>query len=167
MLEILKNYPWTRLSMWIIGVIKRQFFHMATHVFDNCNLLQEIFATDPPRAVIYSLGHGLKHMLTILHTIWRPGLRLSLSIERFLIFLLFYIVIACFPEIKCKKGLLQNAFGIESNKKDCFRTLFKNFIEELTKHESCILRPNCFSRSLFLLRLILSFYCSFMTCLHR
>ena len=40
MLEILNNYPWTRLSVRIIGVIKRQFFHMVTHVFDNndfCN----------------------------------------------------------------------------------------------------------------------------------
>ena len=96
---------------------------MVTHVFDSCNLLQEIFAIDTRRAVLYSLEHGLKHMLTILQTIWRPDLRSFLSTERFLIFLLFYIVIAYFPEIKCKKGLLQNAFGIESNKKtvsECF-----------------------------------------------
>ena len=46
MLEILNNYPWTRLSVRIIGVIKRQFFHMVTHVFDNSNLPQEIFAID-------------------------------------------------------------------------------------------------------------------------
>ena len=26
MLEILSNYPWTTLSVWIIGTIKRQFF---------------------------------------------------------------------------------------------------------------------------------------------
>ena len=38
MLEILDNYPWTRLPVKIIGVIKRQFFHMVTHVFDNSNL---------------------------------------------------------------------------------------------------------------------------------
>ena len=43
MLEILNNYPRTRLSVRIIGVIKRQFFHMVTHVFDNSNLSQEIF----------------------------------------------------------------------------------------------------------------------------
>ena len=35
MLEILNNYPWTRLSVRIIGAIKRQFLHMVTHVFDN------------------------------------------------------------------------------------------------------------------------------------
>ena len=50
-------------------------FHMVTHVFDNSNLSQEIFAIDTWRAVICSLGHGRKHMLTILPTIWRPGLR--------------------------------------------------------------------------------------------
>ena len=48
---------------------------MVTHVFDNnSNLSQEIFAIDTWRAVIFSLGHGRKHMLTILTTIWRPGL---------------------------------------------------------------------------------------------
>ena len=46
MLEILSNYPWTKLSVRIIGAIKRQFFHMVTHVFDNNNLSQEIFAVD-------------------------------------------------------------------------------------------------------------------------
>ena len=59
--------------MRIIGAIKRQFFHMVTH---NSNLSQEIFAIDTWRAVICSLGYGRKHMLTILPTIWRPGLTL-------------------------------------------------------------------------------------------
>ena len=35
---------------------------MVTHVFDNSNLSQEIFAIDAWRAIIYSLGHGRKHM---------------------------------------------------------------------------------------------------------
>ena len=53
-----------QLSVRIIEAIKRQFFfHMATHVFDNSNLSQEIFAIDTWRAVIYALGHGRKHML--------------------------------------------------------------------------------------------------------
>ena len=52
MLEILNNYPWTRLSVRIIGSIKRQFFNMVTHVFDNSNLSQEIFAIDTWRAVM-------------------------------------------------------------------------------------------------------------------
>ena len=43
---------------------------MATHVFDKGNLSQEIFAIDTWGAVICSLGHGRKHMLTILPTIW-------------------------------------------------------------------------------------------------
>ena len=73
MLEILNNYPWTRLSVRIIGVIKTQFFHMVMYVFDNSNLSQEIFAIDTSRAVICSLGHGRKHVLTILPTIRRPG----------------------------------------------------------------------------------------------
>ena len=65
---------------WTLEVIlainlKRQFFHMETHVFDNGNFSQEIFAIDTWRAVICSLGHGRKHMLTNLLTIWRPGLR--------------------------------------------------------------------------------------------
>ena len=50
------------------------FFHMVTHVFDNSNLSQDIFAIDTWRAVICSLGHGRKHMLTILPTIWKRGL---------------------------------------------------------------------------------------------
>ena len=37
------NYSWTKLSVRIIGAIKRQFFHMVTHVFDNSNLSQENF----------------------------------------------------------------------------------------------------------------------------
>ena len=66
MLEISHNCSSARLSVRIIGAIKRQFFHMVTHVFDNSNLSQEIFAIDTWRAVICSLGHGRKHMLTIL-----------------------------------------------------------------------------------------------------
>ena len=46
MLEILNNYPWTRLSMTITGVIKTQFVHMVMYVFDNSNPSQEIFAID-------------------------------------------------------------------------------------------------------------------------
>ena len=48
---------------------------MVTHVFDNSNLSEESFAIDTWRAVKCSLGHGRKHMLTILPTIWRPDLR--------------------------------------------------------------------------------------------
>ena len=40
------------LRMRIIGAIKRQFFYMVTHVFDNRNLSQEIFAIDTWRDVI-------------------------------------------------------------------------------------------------------------------
>ena len=79
MLEIVNNHPLTRLSVRIVGVIKRQFFHIVTHAFDNSNLSQEIFAIDTWGAVICSSGHGRKHMLTILttsalSTIWRLGL---------------------------------------------------------------------------------------------
>ena len=49
---------------------------MVTHVFDNSNLSQEIFAIDIWGAVICFLGHGRKHMLTILPTIWRQALKL-------------------------------------------------------------------------------------------
>ena len=45
------------------------------HVSDNSNLSQEIFAIDTWGAVICSLGHGRKHMLTILPNIWRPGFK--------------------------------------------------------------------------------------------
>ena len=69
MLEITSNYPFTRLSVRIIGAIKRQFFHMVTHVIANSNLSQDTFAIDAWRAVICSLGYDLKHMLTILLTI--------------------------------------------------------------------------------------------------
>ena len=78
MLESLSSYPGTRLSVRTIGAIKRQFFHMVTHVFDNSNLLQEIYAINTWRAVICSLRHGRKHMLTILPTIWRPGFKTQL-----------------------------------------------------------------------------------------
>ena len=75
----LKNYPWTKLSERIIGVITRQFFHMITHGFHNSNLSQEIFAIDTWGAVICSSGHGRKHVLTILPTISRPGLEVERS----------------------------------------------------------------------------------------
>ena len=83
MLDILNNYQWTRLSVRIIGVIKRQFFfHMVMHVFDNSNLSQEIFAIETWGAVICSLGHDHKHMLTILPIIWRPGFKLDLPFDK-------------------------------------------------------------------------------------
>ena len=63
--DLTDNYRWTRFSVRIIGAIKRQFFDMVTHVSDNSNLSQEIFAVDTWGAVICSLGHGRKHMLTI------------------------------------------------------------------------------------------------------
>ena len=69
MLEILSNYPWTRLSVMISGAIKRQFFSHGDACFDNGNLSQEIFAIDTWRAVICSLGDGRKHMLTSLPTL--------------------------------------------------------------------------------------------------
>ena len=47
---------------------------MVMYVVYNSNLSKEIFAIDTQRAVICSLGHGRKYMLTILPTIWRPGL---------------------------------------------------------------------------------------------
>ena len=56
---------------------------MVMYVFDNSNLSQEIFVIDTWRAVKCSLGHGRKHMLTILLTIWRPGFSHVLS-RRFL-----------------------------------------------------------------------------------
>ena len=82
MLEILNNYPWTRLTVRIIGAIKRQFSHMATHLFDNSNLSQEIFAINTWRTVMCSLRHGRKHMLSILPTLWRPVLNLYHSFAR-------------------------------------------------------------------------------------
>ena len=63
MLEILNNYPWTRLSVRITGVIERQFFPDGNACFDNSNLSQEIFGINTWGAVICSLGHGRKHML--------------------------------------------------------------------------------------------------------
>ena len=65
----------------ITGVIKRQFFHVVTHVFDNSNLSQKIFAIDTWGAVICSLGHGRKHMLTIVPTIRRPGFNVPLILK--------------------------------------------------------------------------------------
>ena len=52
-----------------------QFFRQVTHIFDNSNLSQEIFAIDTWGAVICSLGYGRKQMLTILPTMWRPGFK--------------------------------------------------------------------------------------------
>ena len=52
-------------------MIKRQIFRMVTHVFDNSNLSKEIFAIDTWGAVIRSLGHGRKHMLTIFPTCFK------------------------------------------------------------------------------------------------
>ena len=75
MVGILNNYPWTRLAIRIIGTISRQVFLMVAPVFDNRNLSQETFAIDTWRAVLYSLGHDCKHMLSVFLTIWRPGLR--------------------------------------------------------------------------------------------
>ena len=71
MQEILNNYPWTRLSVRIIGAIKRQLFHMVTHAFDNNNLSQEIFAIDTWGAVICSLGPGRLGLVSI-----KPGLHI-------------------------------------------------------------------------------------------
>ena len=51
------------------------FFHMVTHAFDNSSLPQEIFAIETWGAIICSLGHGRKHMLTTLPTIWRPSFK--------------------------------------------------------------------------------------------
>ena len=48
---------------------------MVTHVLGNSNLSREVFAIDTWGAVICSLGHGRKHMLRILPTTWRPGLK--------------------------------------------------------------------------------------------
>ena len=56
-----------------------QFCHMVMHVFDNSNLSQEIFAINTWRPLICSLGHDRKHMLMILPTTWRPGLKVEMS----------------------------------------------------------------------------------------
>ena len=63
------NYPWTRLSVRIIGTIKRHVFHMVTDVFDISSLSQEVCAIDAWKAIRYSLGHGSMHMLTTLPTV--------------------------------------------------------------------------------------------------
>ena len=52
--------------------IKQFFFYIVTHVFDNSSLSQKIFAIYTWGAVVCPLGHGRKHMLTLLPTIWRP-----------------------------------------------------------------------------------------------
>ena len=62
------------MDQTLIKDSRRQFFfHMVAHVFDNNNLSQEIFAIDTSGTVICSMGHGCKHMLAILPTLWRPG----------------------------------------------------------------------------------------------
>ena len=71
----LKQLSMDQTSVRIIGAIKKQLFHMVTHVFDNSHLSQEIFAIDTWRVVICSLGHCRKHMLMILPTIWTPGFK--------------------------------------------------------------------------------------------
>ena len=82
--DLTDNYSWIRFSVRMIGSSKRQFFHMVTHVFDKSDLSQEIFTVDTWGAVICSLGHGRKHMLTIFNfrphedqaqSLKRPGLR--------------------------------------------------------------------------------------------
>ena len=49
--------------------------------FYNSNLSQEIFVIDTWGTVICSLGHGRKHMLTILPTIWKPGLIFKFAVK--------------------------------------------------------------------------------------
>ena len=49
-------------------MIKRQLFSHGNAFSDNSYLSQEIFVIDTWEAVICSLGHGRKHMLTILPT---------------------------------------------------------------------------------------------------
>ena len=58
-LQIINSYPWTRISVRKIGAIKRQFFHMVTHVFDNSSLSQESFAIDTWRAVTQGVPKNL------------------------------------------------------------------------------------------------------------
>ena len=47
---------------------------MVTHVFDNSNLSQDIFAIDTWGAVICFLVNGRKHVVMILLSNWRPSL---------------------------------------------------------------------------------------------
>ena len=51
---------------------------MVTHVFDDSNLSQEIFAIDTWGAVICSLGHGRKRMLTTLQALHNSQALLNL-----------------------------------------------------------------------------------------
>ena len=74
---------------------------MVMHVFDNSNLSQEIFAIDTWGAVICFLGHGRKHILTILPTIWRPGFTLTVNIEN-----LFHGFKDIYKLILLEKGML-------------------------------------------------------------
>ena len=75
---------------------------MVTHVFDNSNLSQEIFAIDTWGAVICFLEHGRKHMLTILPTIWRPGLIVCFSKLSYQMFDLFFIFSALFQRTESR-----------------------------------------------------------------
>ena len=50
---------------------------MVIHMSDNSKLSQKTFKIDTWRTVIYSLGHGRKHMLAIHPTIWRPGFKVG------------------------------------------------------------------------------------------
>ena len=61
MLGILSNYPWTRLSVRIIAEIKRQFFHMVMHVFDNSNLSKGFLQSTPGT---WSQTHAYDYMET-------------------------------------------------------------------------------------------------------
>ena len=80
------KYSWDNAGdlkkLSIDQTIKRQFFHMVPHVFDDSNLSQEIFGIDTWGTVICSLGHGRKHMLTILPTIWRLVFRKTMKSVR-------------------------------------------------------------------------------------
>ena len=55
---------------------------MVIHVFDNSNLSQEIFVIETWGAVTCSLGHGRKHMLRILPTMWRPSFKLDIPFDK-------------------------------------------------------------------------------------
>ena len=79
---------------------------MATHVFDNSNLLPEIFAIDTCGAVIYSLGHGRKHMLTIL-----PTIVCSLGFGR----VIFLCLLVVFLKSKTHQLILKNVIKLNRN----------------------------------------------------
>ena len=72
-METLNNYLWTRLSVRIAGVIKRQFFRMITHVFDNSNLSQETLGSCNMLFGTWSQAHAYDSSD---YMEGRPGLRL-------------------------------------------------------------------------------------------